>query len=51
MSSKELMDLLKLPTTNAVDFRMHKCRKQLKKLIEQHPDFEELIFVTKQIQK
>jgi len=33
---------------NAVDFRMHKCRKQLKKIIEQHPEFKELIFVSKQ---
>lgn len=43
MSSKQLMELLKLPTANAVDFRMHKCRKELKKLIEQHPEFNELI--------
>lgn len=47
MSSKQLMDLLKLPSANAVDFRMHKCRKQLKKLIEQHVDFKDLIFVPK----
>jgi len=49
MSSKQLMELLKLPTANAVDFRMHKCRKQLKKLIEQHPDFKELILIPKQV--
>jgi len=48
MSSKQLMDLLNLPTANAVDFRMHKCRKQLKKIIEKHPDFKEIIFVQKQ---
>jgi len=46
MSSKQLMELLK--PANAVDFRMHKCRKQLKKLIEQHPEFNELILVSKQ---
>lgn len=48
MTSKQLKDFLKLPTVNAVNFRMHKCRKQFKKLIEQHPDFEELVFVPKQ---
>ncbi len=51
MSSKQLMNLLKLPTANAVDFRMHKCRKQLKKLIEQHPNFEELFFRSKPKEK
>lgn len=51
MTSKQLMDLLKLPTANAVNFRMHKCRKQLKKLIEQHPDFDELVFVPKHKEK
>lgn len=48
MSSKQLMDLLNLPTANSVDFRMHKCRKKLKQIIEQHPDFKELIFLQKQ---
>jgi len=47
-TSKEIMKQLNLPSSNAVDFRMHKCRKQLKKIIEQHPDFKELILAKKQ---
>lgn len=40
-TGKELMELLKLPTVNAVHFRMFKCREKLRILIEKHPDFIE----------
>lgn len=48
ISSEKLMKFYKLPSINAVNNRRYMCRKKLKELIEQHPDFNKLIYIPKQ---